>query len=75
MESFQGTTDVFVFSKKVVTPSISVDFEHTLGVNLLVSLFVLSLNHQNPQLGLTALSISPFLVIDAITYKVKQINI
>jgi hypothetical protein len=41
----------------------------------LVSLFVLSLNHQNPHLGLIALTISPFLVIDAKTIKVKKINI
>jgi hypothetical protein len=38
-----------------------------LGANLLESLFVLSFNHQNPQLGLIALTISPFLVIDAET--------
>jgi hypothetical protein len=38
-----------------------------LGANLLESLFVLSFNHQNPQLGLIALTISPFLVIDAKT--------
>jgi hypothetical protein len=42
---------------------------------LLVPLFVLSLNHQNPHLGLIALTISPFLVIDAKTIKVKEINI
>jgi hypothetical protein len=38
-----------------------------LGANLLESLFVLSFNHQNPQIGLIALTISPFLVIDAKT--------
>jgi hypothetical protein len=38
-----------------------------LGANLLESQFVLSFNHQNPQLGLIALTISPFLVIDAKT--------
>jgi hypothetical protein len=42
---------------------------------MLVPLFVLSLNHQNPHLGLIALIISPFLVIDAKTNKVKNINI
>jgi hypothetical protein len=40
---------------------------YMLGANLLESLFVLSFNHQNPQLGLIALTISPFLVIDAKT--------
>jgi hypothetical protein len=35
----------------------------------------LSLNHQNPHLGLIALTISPFLVIDTKTIKVKKINI
>jgi hypothetical protein len=39
-----------------ITPLISVNSEHTLGANLLVPLFVLSLNHQNPQLGLIVLS-------------------
>jgi hypothetical protein len=39
---------------------------------LLVPLFVLSLNHQNPHLGLIAHTISPFLVIDAKTIKVKK---
>jgi hypothetical protein len=34
---------------------------------LLETLFVLSFNHQNPQSGLIALTISPFLVIDAKT--------
>jgi hypothetical protein len=38
-----------------------------LGANLLEYLFVLSFNHQNPQLGLIALTISPFLVIEAKT--------
>jgi hypothetical protein len=42
---------------------------------MLVPLFVLSLNHQNPHLGLIALTISPFLVIDAKTIKDKKINI
>jgi hypothetical protein len=55
-----------------VTPLVPVHFEHTLGSNLLVPLFVLSLNHQNPHLGLIGLTISPFLVIDAKTYKVKK---
>jgi hypothetical protein len=40
---------------------------YMLGANLLESLFVLSFNHQNPQLGLIALTISPFLVIGAKT--------
>jgi hypothetical protein len=48
----------FEFSTKVVTPLISVDSEHTLGANLLVPLFVLPLNHQNPQLGLITLSMT-----------------
>jgi hypothetical protein len=39
---------------------------------LLETLFVLSFNHQNPQLGLIALTISPFLVIDAKTNKVEK---
>jgi hypothetical protein len=30
--------------------------EHVLGANLLETLFVLSFNHQNPQLGLIALT-------------------
>jgi hypothetical protein len=38
-----------------------------LGATLLESQFVLSFNHQNPQLGLIALTISLFLVIDAKT--------
>jgi hypothetical protein len=38
-----------------------------LGANLLESMFVLSFNHQNPQLGLITLTISTFLVIDAKT--------
>jgi hypothetical protein len=40
---------------------------YILGANLLETLFVLSFNHQNPQSGLIALTISPFLVIDAKT--------
>jgi hypothetical protein len=55
----------------VVTPLVPVYSEHILGANSLVLLFVLSLNHQNPQLGLIALTISHFLVIDAKTYKIK----
>jgi hypothetical protein len=39
----------------VVTPLVPVHSEHILGANSLVSLFVLSLNHHNPQLGLIAL--------------------
>ena len=39
----------------VVTPLVPVHSEHILGANSLVPLFVLSLNHQNPQLGLIAL--------------------
>ena len=58
-----------------VTPLVTVHSKHTLGAKLLVPLFVLSLNHQNPQLRLIALTISPFMVIDAKTYKVKKINI
>jgi hypothetical protein len=41
----------------VVTPLVPVHSKHTLGANLLVPLFVLSLNHQNPHLGLIALTI------------------
>jgi hypothetical protein len=78
MESFQGTMMCllspwnfpFEFSTKVVTPLIS---EHTLGANLLVSLFVLSLNHQNPQLGLIALS--SINVIANATSKVMRVQI
>jgi hypothetical protein len=40
---------------------------YILGANLLDAQFVLSFNHQNPQSGLIALTISPFLVIDAKT--------
>jgi hypothetical protein len=58
---------LFDFSPVVVTPLVHVHSKHTLGVNLLVPLFVLSLNHQNPHLWLIALTISPFLVIDAKT--------
>jgi hypothetical protein len=38
-----------------------------IGANLLETLFVLSFNDQNPQSGLIAFTISPFLVIDAKT--------
>jgi hypothetical protein len=56
MEYFQGTIDVFAlslrlpfyFSTKVITPLFFVDTEYTLGANVLVPLFVLSLNYQNP---------------------------
>jgi hypothetical protein len=43
-----------------VTPLVPVHYEHILGANSLVPLFVLSLNRQNPQLGLIALTILPF---------------
>jgi hypothetical protein len=47
---------------------------------LLETLSVLSFNHQNPQLWLIVVTISPFLVIDAKTHKrekdkdLKQLN-
>jgi hypothetical protein len=40
----------------IVTPLVLVHSKHTLGANLLVPLFVLSLNHQNPHLGLIAVT-------------------
>jgi hypothetical protein len=70
---FQGTAYVFLLS--FILPLVPVHSKHILGANLLVPLFVLSLNHQNPHLGLIALTISPFLVIDTKTYKDKKINI
>jgi hypothetical protein len=60
------------FLPVAVTPLVPVPSKHILGANLLVSLFVLSLNHQNPHLGFIALTISPFLVVDAKTYMVKK---
>jgi hypothetical protein len=39
---------------------------------LLETLSILSFNHQNPQLGLIAITISPFLVIDTKTHMVKK---
>jgi hypothetical protein len=72
MKSFQGNCIVFLLS--LLLPLVPVHSKHILGTNLLVPIFVLSLNHQNPHLGLIALTISPFLVIDAETYKVKKIN-
>jgi hypothetical protein len=40
----------------VESPLVHVHSEHILGENSLVPIFVLSLNHQNPQLGLIALT-------------------
>jgi hypothetical protein len=68
----KGTAYVFLLS--LILPLVPVHFKHILGTNSLVPLFVLSLNHQNPHLWLIALTISPFLVIDAKTYK-EKVNI
>jgi hypothetical protein len=50
---------MFDVSTVVVTPLVPVHSEHILGANSIVPLFVLSLNHQNPKLGLIALTCSP----------------
>jgi hypothetical protein len=70
---FKGTA--YLFLLPLILPLVPIHSKHILETNLLVPLFVLSLNHQNPHLGLIALTISPFLLIDAKTYKVKKINI
>jgi hypothetical protein len=57
---------IFMLRKICASPVCRIT-AYMLGANLLESLFVLSFNHQNPQLGLIALTISPFLVIDAKT--------
>jgi hypothetical protein len=49
---------LFDFSTVVVTPLFHVHSEHILGANLLAHLFVFSLNHQNRQLGLIALTLA-----------------
>jgi hypothetical protein len=64
-----------VFLLSLILPLVPIHSKLILRANFLVPLFVLSLNHQNPHLGLIALKISSFLVIDAKTYKVKRINI
>jgi hypothetical protein len=51
---FTGIAYVFLLS--LIPPLVPVHFKHLLGANLLVPLFVLSLNHQNPHLGLIALT-------------------
>jgi hypothetical protein len=43
----------------VVTLLVLVHSEHILGANSFVPLFVFPLNHQNPQLGLIALTVPP----------------
>jgi hypothetical protein len=59
----------------LLLPLVPVHSKYIVGTKTLVPLFVLSLNHQNPHLGLIALTISPFLVIDAKTNKVKKMKI
>jgi hypothetical protein len=46
-----------VFLLSLILPLVPVHSKHILGANLLVPLFVLSLNHQNPHLGLIALTV------------------
>jgi hypothetical protein len=45
-----------VFLLSLIPPLVPVHSKHILGANLLVPLFVLSLNHQKPQLGSIALT-------------------
>jgi hypothetical protein len=54
MESFQG--NYICVSFVLDTSFSSYHFKHILGTNSLVPLFVLSLNHQSPHLGLIALT-------------------
>jgi hypothetical protein len=62
----------FLLTITVYATSVFKTTEHTIGANLLETLFVLSFNHTNPQLRLIALTISPFLVIGAKTNNVSR---